>query len=95
MRHATTTERWDDPLMAAIRPAIREAIEAAVAAELTAVLGAARYERWRPRLGYRHGTQERVIGTPMGAVTVTVPRARVSVSFPVKRTVHTETDRPM
>ena len=78
MRHATTTERWDDPLMAAIRPAIREAIEAAVAAELTAVLGAARYERWRPRLGYRHGTQERVIGTPMGAVTVTVPRARVS-----------------
>jgi hypothetical protein len=42
--------------MAAIRPAIRAAIEHAVEAELTAVLGAARYERLRPRLGYRHGT---------------------------------------
>src|SRR5580765_547615 len=77
MPHATTTESWDDPLMAAIRPAIREAIEQAVEAELTAVLGAARYERLRPRLGYRNGTQERAVGTPMGAVAVTVPRARV------------------
>jgi transposase-like protein len=66
--------------MAAIRPAIREAIESAVEAELTAVLGAVRYERLRPRLGYRQGTHERAIGTPMGCVTVTVPRARVNRS---------------
>src|SRR5215510_2843287 len=78
MPDAITTATWDDPLMAAIRPAIREAIKHAVEAELTAVLGAARYERLRPRLGYRHGTQERAVGTPMGAVPVTVPRARVS-----------------
>jgi transposase-like protein len=64
--------------MAVIRPAIREAIEQAVETELTAVLGAARYERLRPRLGYRNGTHERAVGTPMGAVPVTVPRARVT-----------------
>ena len=73
-----TPETWDDPLMAAIRPAIREAIEQAVEAELTAVLGAARYQRLQPRLGYRNGTQERAVGTPMGVVPVTVPRARVA-----------------
>jgi transposase-like protein len=66
--------------MAAIRPAIREAIEQAVATELTAVLGAARYERLRPRLGYRNGSQERAVGTPMGAVAITIPRARVTAS---------------
>jgi transposase-like protein len=64
--------------MAAIRPAIREAIEQAVETELTAVLGAARYERLRPRLGYRNGTHERAVGTPMGAIPVTIPRARVT-----------------
>ncbi|HEX7137591.1 MAG TPA: transposase, partial [Vicinamibacterales bacterium] len=60
--------------MAVIRPAIREAIEQAVEAELTAALGAVRYERLRPRLGYRNGTQGRIVGTPMGAIPVTVPR---------------------
>jgi transposase-like protein len=65
--------------MQAIRPAIREAIEQAVEAELTAALGAARYARLRPRLGYRNGTQDRVVGTPMGAIPVTVPRARVAI----------------
>jgi transposase-like protein len=64
--------------MDAIRPAIRAAIEQAVEAELTAVLGAARYERLRPRLGYRNGSQDRAVGTPMGAVPVTVPRARIT-----------------
>jgi transposase-like protein len=78
MPDAITTESWDDPLMAAIRPAVREAIEQAVEAELTALLGAARYERIGERLGYRHGAQERVIGTPMGAIPVTVPRARLA-----------------
>lgn len=80
MPHAITSESWDDPLMDAIRPAIREAIEQAVEAELTAVLGAVRYQRLQPRLGYRNGTQTREVGTPMGAVSVTVPRARVTAA---------------
>ncbi|HKA58806.1 MAG TPA: IS256 family transposase [Gemmatimonadales bacterium] len=77
MAHAITTENWDDPLMAAIRPAVRAAIEGAIDAELKALLGAARYERIEGRLGYRHGAQSRTVGTPMGAIAVTVPRARV------------------
>lgn len=63
--------------MAIIRPAVRAAIEAAVEAELKAVLGAARYERIAGRVGYRNGSQTRTLGTPMGAIAVTVPRARV------------------
>lgn len=77
MPDAITTTSWHDPLMEAIRPAIREAIEQAIESELTAVLGAERYQRLRPRLGYRNGSQTREIGTPMGAVPVAVPRARV------------------
>lgn len=77
MPDAITTESWDDPLIAAIRPAIREAIEAAVEAELKGVLGADRYERVRGRLGYRNGGGVRTLGTPMGAIEVTVPRARI------------------
>jgi putative transposase len=87
MPDGTTIESWDDPLMAVIRPAVREAIEAAVEAELTAVLGAARYERLQRRGGYRNGTQERALGTPMGAVAVTVPRARMDAA-PATREWH-------
>jgi transposase-like protein len=68
---------WDDPLMAAIRPAVREAIERALEQELGAVLGASRYARVATRLGYRNGAQERDLGTPMGQLAVSVPRARV------------------
>lgn len=83
MRKGITTpaplpETWDDPLMAVIRPAIREAIEQALARELSAVLGAARYERVAERLGYRNGVQVRELGTGIGAVTVAVPRARIT-----------------
>ena len=70
-------ESWDDPLMAAIRPAVREAIEAALERELTALLGASRYARVASRLGYRNGVQVRALGTPLGEIAVTVPRARV------------------
>lgn len=71
------TERWDDPLLATIRPVIRAAIEDAIDAELAAWLGAARYERVTARLGYRNGVQSRELGTPMGQVALTVPRARL------------------
>ena len=50
MRETSTTstdahERWDDPLVDAIRPAVREAIETALEQELQRQLGAARYVR--------------------------------------------------
>lgn len=74
---APANEEWDDPLIAVLRPAIRDAIETALAKELSAVLGAARYERISRRLGYRNGVHVRELGTPLGQVTVAVPRARV------------------
>ena len=70
-------ERWDDPLMNTIRPLVRAAIEEAITRELCTWLGAARYERAASRVGYRHGSQSRELGTPMGQLALTVPRARV------------------
>jgi transposase-like protein len=64
--------------MAIVRPAIRAAIEDALAEELATWLGAARYERVAARIGYRHGVQHRTLGTPVGQIPLTVPRARVS-----------------
>jgi putative transposase len=74
---APTPERWDDPLLATIRPVIRAAIEDAIEQELAVWLGAARYERVAERLGYRNGVQHRELGTPLGQVPLTVPRARL------------------
>ena len=74
---ALGTERWDDPLMATIRPVIRAAIEDAISRELCAWLGAARYERAAQRVGYRNGVQHRELGTPLGQIPLTVPRARI------------------
>ena len=76
----TETARWEDPLMAAIRPAVREAIEAALEKELSELLGAARYARVATRLGYRNGGQVRPLGTPLGQIPVTVPWARVQTA---------------
>jgi transposase-like protein len=73
------SERWDDPLMATIRPVIRAAIEDAIASELATWLGAARYERVASRVGYRNGVQTRALGTPIGQMEVTVPRARIGM----------------
>jgi hypothetical protein len=56
-------------------PCVRDAIEMALEAELRAVLGAARYARVTARLGCRNGTQQRELGTRMGAIGITVPRA--------------------
>jgi putative transposase len=77
MQNGITAETWNDPLMAAIRPAVREAIERALEMELSTLMGAARYERIVTRIGFRNGVQVREIGTPLGAIPVTVPRARV------------------
>jgi putative transposase len=68
---------WDDPLVEALRPELRDVIKRVLAVELASALGAKRYERVAERLGYRHGSEERVLGTPMGPVSVPVPRARL------------------
>jgi transposase-like protein len=77
---STANENWDDPLMAAIRPAVREAIETALEKELSGLLGADRYARVATRLGYRNGAHVRELGTPMGQIPVRIPRARVQTA---------------
>jgi putative transposase len=67
---------WAAALQAEMRTVVRQAIEHLVGAELTAVLGAP-YARGEARLGYRHGSKVRTITSPVGAVTLTVPRARL------------------
>ncbi|MCI0439634.1 MAG: IS256 family transposase [Chloroflexi bacterium] len=68
---------WEDPLLEALRAELREAIESTVQQELNQALGAEWYDRVRQRLGYRHGSVKRRLGTPMGAVEVRLPRARL------------------
>ena len=70
-------ETWDDPLVAEIRPVVREAIEKVLKEELGQALGASWYARNEDRVGYRNGAMTRELGTPMGRVTVDVPRARL------------------
>jgi putative transposase len=50
-----------------------------VGAELAAVLGAP-YARGGGRVGYRHGSKVRTITSPVGAVTLTLPRARLQAA---------------
>src|SRR6185503_4310632 len=76
----TPTERWDDPLMASLRPASRAAVEDALGQELASWLGAARYERVAARVGSRPGVQHRTFGPPVGPLALTVPRARVQAA---------------
>lgn len=70
-------EGWDAPLVAEIRPVVREAIELSLKTELIAALGAKWYDRVVERRGYRNGSEERELGTPLGQISVEVPRARL------------------
>lgn len=70
-------DEWHDPLMDILRPAIRAAIETAIEDELRRQLGAQRYARVTDRAGYRNGHRDRVLGTAVGAIPVSVPRARI------------------
>jgi putative transposase len=67
---------WAAALQADMLTVVRQAIEHLVGAELAAVLGPP-YARGEARVGYRHGSKVRTITSPVGAVTVTVPRARL------------------
>jgi putative transposase len=67
---------WAAALQAELRTVVRQAIEHLVGAELTAMLGPP-YARGGTRVGYRHGAKGRTITSPVGTVTLTVPRARL------------------
>lgn len=71
-------EDWFDPLEEAVRFRVRAFIEALVEEEAQAALGGRkRYQRTgRPR-GYRNGHRERRLVGTFGAVTVSLPRARL------------------
>jgi transposase-like protein len=81
---------WFDPLEVGVRARIRTFIEALLEAELDAALSRKRYERRRlpagddaaggaplAAAGPRHGRRERTLLGTFGAVTVSVPRARL------------------
>jgi putative transposase len=67
---------WAAALQADMRTVVRQAIEHLIGDELGSVLGPP-YARGGPRVGYRHGSKVRTITSPVGAVTLTVPRARL------------------
>lgn len=75
---AVSHEVWEDPLAGLLRPVLSEAIQDVLEGELRRALGAARYARVTSRVGYRNGTESRELGTPLGPVTVEVPRARLA-----------------
>jgi putative transposase len=66
-----------DALTEAIQRDVHEKIERILQEEVDAYLGAGAYERVTERLGYRHGTKERDISTPVGRYNLKVPRARL------------------
>jgi putative transposase len=70
---------WAAALQAEMLTVVRQAIEHLVGAELAAVLGPP-YGRDGARVGYRHGSKVRTITSPVGVVTLTVPRARLQVA---------------
>ena len=71
-------ENWFDPLEEAVRFHVRGFIEALVAEELEAALGGRlRYRRTGPPKGYRNGHRDRQLVGTFGAVTVSLPRARL------------------
>jgi putative transposase len=74
--HKLAEVDWAAALEADMQVVVRRAIEHIVDAELTALLGP-RYAWDAARVGYRHGTKVRTVTSPVGAVTVTVPRARL------------------
>ena len=75
---------WFDPIEAVIRDRVREFIENLVEAELDGALGRSRYQRAGAAnvasgtAGYRHGRRARQLLGSFGAVTISVPRARLN-----------------
>jgi putative transposase len=88
MKEATTTvpaapspfagSDWFDPLEEAVRGQVRSFIEELLEEELEAALGRGRYERRATPNGHRHGHRPRQLVTTFGALTLSVPRARLA-----------------
>jgi len=71
-------ENWFDPLEDAVRFRIRAFIEALVEEEAQAALGdRGRYQRNGPPKGYSNGHRRRQLVGTFGALTVSLPRARL------------------
>jgi len=71
-------EDWFDPLEDAVRFQVRAFIEAMVEEEAQAALGGRkRYQRNGPPKGYRNGHRDRQLVGTFGALTVSLPRARL------------------
>lgn len=69
---------WFDPLESGVRQQLRSLIEGLLEEELTGVLNRARYARGAEAAGHRNGHRDRQVLGTFGAVTVSVPRARVT-----------------
>jgi putative transposase len=69
---------WFDPLEEAVRGQVRAFIEKLLEEELEAALGRGRYERRATSNGRRHGHRPRQLVTTFGALTLSVPRARLA-----------------
>lgn len=69
---------WFDPLEAGVRQQLRSLIEGLLEEELTGVLKRGHYERGAAAAGHRNGDRDRQVLGTFGAVTVSVPRARVT-----------------
>jgi transposase-like protein len=73
-------DAWFDPIEAGIRDRVRVFIEELLEQEVTAALGGrSKHERAvEHRQGYRNGTRERQLRGSFGAVSLSVPRARLA-----------------
>src|SRR6478672_5296575 len=75
---------WFDPIEAVIRDRVRGFIENLVEVELDGAIGRSRYQRAGAAnvasgtAGYRHGRRARQLLGSFGAVTISVPRARLN-----------------
>jgi transposase-like protein len=69
---------WFDPLEEAVRGQVRAFIEELLEEELEATLGRGRYQRGAGSKGRRHGHRPRQLVTTFGALTLSVPRARLA-----------------
>jgi putative transposase len=69
---------WFDPLEEAVRSQVRGFIEQLLEEELEGALGRERYERVAGSNGRRHGRRPRQLVTTFGALTLSVPRARLA-----------------
>ena len=84
---------WFDPLEAEVRQQIRSFIEELLEEEVTTVLGRDRYARTPEASGSRNGHRDRQLLGTFGAVTVSVPRARVATAAGRQEEWHSKTLR--